>query len=69
MKTTMLVNPWSQAQVFVTEKEALDRFDDCLNAFATAEEIYCCEGLDGIEAMEAFEAEHGTDRLSAIWFG
>jgi len=68
MKTTILENPWSKTEVTITNDEAMNKLDDCLAQFATDEEKYTAEGLEGVDAIEALVAEYGVERISDIWF-
>jgi len=67
MKTVSLTNPWSGAEVVITETKA-KRINSCVETFSTDEEKYIAEGLDGIELLDALIENFGGARVSDIWF-
>ncbi len=67
-QTVILTNPWSKVDVVITDERARARLDDCLTTFATPEEIYHCEGVEGVKAITALIDNIGADRMSDIWF-
>jgi len=68
MDIITLTNPFSNAQVSISNAEAVARLDDCLLTFGTADEQYQTEGLSGSAALQRIIDFSGADRAAQIWF-